>query len=110
MVKSSHYDGDLPWVSFNALTATAKEYPTVTTATTNEDGHWSYAESNGNTQQGLKSFINNGAWNRFGAVWIGGGSQPSAACNYHAQLDTNWDTGLGDRTYGVSSTCSTWVR
>ena len=109
MVKSSHYDGDLPWVSFNALTATAKEYPTVTTATGSHNGHWSYAESNGNTQQGLKSYTFTGS-NRFGAVWIGSDYQPSAACNYHAPAGTGWDTGLGDRTHGVSSTCSTWVR
>ena len=43
-------------------------------------------------------------------VWIGSDHQPSAACNYHAPAGTSWDTGLGDRTHGVSSTCSTWVR
>ena len=79
----------------------------MTTQTGSQTGHWSYAESNGNTQQGLKSFIYTGS-GRFGAVWIGSDNLPSAACNYYPTAFL--DTGLGGRTGGVSATCSTWVR
>ena len=108
MVVSDSFDGDLGWVSFNALNAVAMEYPTATTQTGSHDNAWSIAVLNGNTNQGDTSFIYNGVVNgnlRFGSVWIGGGGNPTAACGYIGSR-----TGLGSDVDADTPTCSTWVR
>jgi hypothetical protein len=104
LVKSSYYTGQEGWVTFNALNATAKEYPTQTTVTGNHSGAWSYGKLNGNTAQGTDSWIYTGA-SRFGSVWIGNGGQPTAACDYMVTY-----TGLGYASTDAAQTCSTWVR
>ena len=107
LCRSSHYTGSLPWVTLNALTATAREYPTRTTTNTSHSGHWSIGQLNGNVNQGTTSWIYNGS-GRFGSVWIGHGGQPTCACSYYAPTG---QTGLGAYTSnGNASTCSTWVR
>lgn len=105
LVKSNNYTGTLGWVTFMALTDRAKEYPTATTETIAGTGHWAVSTLNGNTNQGIDDWIYN-ANTRFGSVWIGYGSQPTAACCY----ETSGHTGLGQYNVNVTNTCSTWVR
>jgi hypothetical protein len=106
LCQSSFYTGDQPWVSFDALTGTAQEYPLHTTMGGSHDGHWGIAELNGNVDNGSKSWIYSDGAERFGSVWIGNGDDPTCACNYAGLKQT----GLGAKTPGDTATCSTWVR
>lgn len=105
LVKSNNFTGSVGWVTFAALTSRAQEYPTATTETTAAEGQWGADDLNGNTHQGINDWIYNGGGN-FGSVWIGYGSQPTAACCYHAA----GQTGLGTYNSNVANSCSTWVR
>jgi hypothetical protein len=107
LCKSSIYTGTAPWVTLNALTATAREYPTRTTSSGPHAGHWSVARLNGNTDQGTGSYIYLGA-GRVGSVWIGRPHEPTCACDYGSP--PFHQTGLGRYVNGASPTCSTWVR
>jgi len=106
LCKSSVSTGALDWVTLNALTAVALEYPTQTTQTGASNGNWSYDILNGNTAQGTQAYIYDGA-GRFGSVWIGGPGEPTCACDYYAPSP---ETGLGTFASGNAPTCSTWVR
>ena len=111
LVKSSLFTGSVGWVTFNALHATAREYPTATTvgaAYNGTDGHWSVATLNGNTDHGVRSWIYNdtpAGGVRFGSVWLGFGSNSTASCNY-----TGDGSGVGTHANSSTNTCSTWVR
>ena len=69
-------------------------------------GFFSYAISNGNSLQGVASWLHN-ASSRFGSVWIGNGGNASCACNYYAPSPSS---GLGTYQASNQNTCSTWIR
>ncbi|MFN3202042.1 MAG: fibrinogen-like YCDxxxxGGGW domain-containing protein [Bradymonadia bacterium] len=106
LCKSSRFTGTLPWLTFNVVSASGRNYPTTTTiAAAGSGGHFSYANLNGNTARGTAAwiYVGNG---RFGSVWIGAGSNSTCSCNY----GSGRHTGLGTYGPGTSATCSTWVR
>jgi hypothetical protein len=105
LVKASSYTGSVGWAVLYANDADAREYPTQTTVAFNV-GTWAVKTLNGNTNQGVASWISL-ASSRIGAVWIGSGSTPTTACNYYG---TGYYTGLGVLSGTTSTTCSTWVR
>jgi hypothetical protein len=108
LVKSSSYGGSLGWVVFYAQDATAREYPTQTSTTIENQGSWAIKTLNGNTNEGAASWIYIGAGRR-GTVWIGSGGNATAACNYSSNGSDNW-SGLGSQVTASTNTCSTWVR
>ena len=104
LCKSSHYNGNAGWLTLNALTADALEYPTQTTKSTTYSRAWSASILNGNSNQGMSAWIYSRD-SRFGSVWIGSGAQSTCSCCYVGS-----QTGLGGYTQGGAETCSTWVR
>jgi hypothetical protein len=74
-------------------------------ATSVHSGAWSVAKLNGNTDQGVSSWIYVGDTCRFGSVWIGNGSTSTASCNYCGD-----NSGVGTHGASNASTCSSWVR
>lgn len=111
MIKASVSNGVQPWLTFNALNATALEYPTQTTANSQHNGAWSAGNLNGNTDRGTRSFtfLGNG---RIGTVWIGGDNAATAACGYnYPGVGRVNGLGLGGAPNNANAeTCSTWVR
>jgi len=106
LCKSENYTGKKPWLTFRVLSETAKRYPTVADAIPcwGCGGHFDYAVTNGNTLQGLGTWIRV-ASGRIGTIWIGNGSYPTCACGYTNNPST---TGLG--RHGIAKGCSVWVR
>ncbi len=104
MCRSSRFNGSAGWLTLAAGGVIAKQYPTAVTRSSSHSAGWSVRELNGNTNQGMTSWIYNGS-GRFGSVWIGNGGQSTCSCDYVGS-----QSGLG--TYGAAntSTCSTWVR
>ena len=127
LVKSSDYSGDLPWVTLNALTSTAREYPTQTTMSETHglgqagvnlgDGgddieHWRIGTLNGNADNGVISWTVVRQHGEIGSFYVGGGQRATAMCNY--KFGGSDSSGLGTCEYcgtpSTASTCSTWVR
>jgi hypothetical protein len=104
MCKSSYFTGSAGWLTLEAGGAIAREYPTVVTQSNSHAAGWAARTLNGNTNQGMNSWIFNGS-GRFGSVWIGNGSTNTCACDY-----TGDSSGLGNYTSATTTTCSTWVR
>ena len=109
LCKSSTNTSGVPWVTFNALNSIALEYPTQTTVGdgySGSGGAWSTAKLNGNSNQGVGSWIYIGS-GRFGSVWIGNGGNSTCSCNYYGPSPSS---GLGTYAPSSGNTCSTWVR
>ena len=109
LVKASYYTGTVGWVVLYANDDSAREYPTQTTVPFNY-GIWASKTLNGNTSQGVLSYISID-YGRIGAVWIGTGGGATAACDYWYGNDGAASAvGLGSVTTNATATCSTWVR
>eukprot|EP01052_Picozoa_sp_SAG31_P000601 SAG31_NODE_17_length_35773_cov_25.999271_26_plen_342_part_00 len=105
LCKASAHDGGEPWVTLNALTASALKYPTESPASNHgEEGLWSVAVLNGNTNQGTASWIYDDA-SHISTVWIGNGHECTCSCGYARS-----NNGVGHYADAASTTCSTWVR
>jgi len=104
MCKSSYYNGNLPWVTFNVLGAGLNYPTTATIANSGTGGLFSEAKYNGNSNQQASAWIYVGS-SRIGTVWIGHGSSSTCSCNY-----TGSNSGIGGYTSSSSTTCSTWVK
>jgi hypothetical protein len=115
LCRNSDFDGDETpagsgesWVTFDALTEVAREYPTQTTTYDPDTGlNWAVATLNGNPNHGTQSYIYRYDRHR-GSVWIGGSSQPTCACDFHGSGVVA--SGLGTWVASDYGTCSTWVR
>ena len=108
LCKSSHKTGTRGWLTFEALTAFALEYPTKTTTADPYFEGWSAGMLNGNVDQGSGAWIFAGV-GRFGSVFIGNADagKPTCACDYYAPAPLS---GLGEAISSAQSACSTWVR
>lgn len=97
------------YVILNALTTTAREYPTIVRATGPDAGeNWSIDTLNGNTDRGTTSYTFVGGMNT-GALWVGSSTQPTCACSYRGASGAV-GSGLGMWMASDGNTCSTWVR
>lgn len=110
MVKSSYYNGFLPWRTFNVISNRGRTYPTVVDVNSGEgelNGDFSYAKDNGNSQEGTGSwiFVSSGSGGRIGTIWIGSIESASAALSYRGN-----NTGLGIFSSSLDVTGSSWVR
>jgi UDP-3-O-[3-hydroxymyristoyl] glucosamine N-acyltransferase len=104
LCKSNRFTGSVGWLTLAAGGSIALQYPTVVSQSRSHTAGWAARTLNGNTNQGMTSWIYNGS-GRFGSVWIGNGGQSTCSCNY-----TGASTGLGSQTSASTTTCSTWVR
>jgi hypothetical protein len=121
LCKASHYGGDLPWVTLNALTPEAREYPITSRAGSGHDcrlGYWSAANLNGSPPNeatgaggGYYDCMYTGSNGRFGSAYIGSGGNNGevCVCSYH-NPGAAVGVGVAVAVSGTTATCSTWVR
>ena len=101
-------DNKISWITLNVLSDQAKKYPTSRDAIPAWDsrGHFNYGIMNGNTKQGLGTWIRTSS-GRIGTIWIGNGSNSTCSCGY---TNSPSSSGLGKHAGKANVRCSTWVR
>ncbi len=111
LVKSDAFDGTLPWMTFNAVSSSALNYPITNNpiTTPGQSGHFTVNTLNGNTNRGTDAWIYTGS-NRIGTFYVGSPTQATAAVGY---MDGSGNTLTGLGTASLNSLTvkgSTWVR